>query len=150
MEQYYIIYIWGVFAVIMIVLEVMCTGILQVWFAIGAICAAIVAVFEPTNYLLQLLVFLVVSGVLLLIGSLIFKNKKTKKVQNPVFSIIDKEAVVTKDIDTQNGVGQIQVNGEFWSAKSRTDEIIKENTKVKVIEIDGVKAVVEILDEKHN
>ena len=146
MEQY-IIYIWGVFAIFMVVLEIMFTGILQIWFAIGAICAAIVAVFEPTNYLLQLIVFLAVSSILVFIGSMIFKNKKDKKVQNPVFSIIGKEAIVTKDIDTSNGVGQIQVNGEFWSAKSHTDDIIKANSKVKVLEIDGVKAVVEILDK---
>ncbi len=146
MEQYNI-YIWGVFAILMVILEVICTGVLQVWFAIGAMCAAIVAYFEPTNYLLQLLVFLVVSGILVTIGSMIFKNKKdlTKKGQNPVYSIIGKEAIVTKDINTTDGSGQIKVSGEYWSAKGTNDEIIPVDTKVKVLEIDGVKAVVEII-----
>ena len=147
MEQY-IVYIWGAIAILMIVLEIICTGVLQVWFAIGAICAGVVAYFQPTNYLLQLLVFLITSGVLVFIGSMIFKNKKdlTKKGQNPVFSIIGKEAVVTKEINTTEGSGQIKVGGEFWSAKSTKDDIIFVDTKVKVLEIDGVKAVVEVIE----
>ena len=148
MEQY-ILYIWGIFAIIMVILEVMYTGILQIWFAIDAICAGIVAYFEPTNYLLQLIVFLITSGVLATIGSLIFKNKKdlTKKGQNPVYSIIDKEAIVTKEINTTDGSGQIKVGGEFWSAKGTddNDNVIPIDTKVRVKEIDGVKAVVEII-----
>ena len=43
--------------------------------------------------------------------------------------------------------GQVSINGEMWSAKSLTEEIIPENTKVKVLDIDGVKAVVEIIKE---
>ena len=146
MEQY-IVYIWGCFSVLMVILEIVCTGVLQVWFAIGAICAGIVAYFEPTNYLLQLLVFLVVSGVLVFIGSMFFKNKNdlTKKGQNPVYSIIGKEAIVTKEISTTDGTGQIKVSGEFWSAKATNDDVIPIDTKVKVLEIDGVKAVVEVI-----
>ncbi len=144
MEQY-ILYIWGAVALIMIVLEVACTGILQIWFAIGAVCAAVVAWFQPTNYLLQLLVFFSVSGILLLIGTKLLSNKAKKPTKNPVFSILDKEAIVTKEINNQDGVGQVSVNGEMWSAKSKEDEIIPENTKVKVLEIDGVKAVVEVI-----
>ncbi|MBR6252852.1 MAG: NfeD family protein [Clostridia bacterium] len=144
MEQY-ILYIWGAVALIMIVLEVACTGILQIWFAIGAVCAAVVAWFQPANYLLQLLVFFSVSGILLLIGTKLLSNKAKKPNKNPVFSILDKEAIVTKEINNQDGVGQVSVNGEMWSAKSKEDEIIPENTKVKVLEIDGVKAVVEVI-----
>ena len=89
MEQY-MIYIWGAFAILMIIIEIMTIGILQIWFAIGAICAGIVAWFYPDNYLLQLLVFLLVSTVLAFIGSKIFSNKPRKATQNPVFSILGK------------------------------------------------------------
>lgn len=119
---------------------------MQIWFAIGAVCAAMVAWFEPANYSLQILVFTVVSGVLLIIGSKIFSNKKSNRpTKSPVYSILGKEAIVTKDIDTSNGLGQVSINGDMWSAKSTSDDIIPENTKVKVLEIDGVKAVVEVI-----
>ena len=148
MEQY-IVYIWGALALIMVIIEIACTGILQVWFAIGAICSAVVAYFYPDAYLVQLLVFAIVSCVLMFIGSKIFNDKSENRNvgSNPVYSIINKTAVVTKEINTAEGVGQISINGDIWSAKTKDDTVIPENTKVKVLDIDGVKAVVEIINE---
>ena len=83
------------------------------------------------------------------IGSKIFNDKSENRNvgSNPVYSIINKTAVVTKEINTAEGVGQISINGDIWSAKTKDDTVIPENTKVKVLDIDGVKAVVEIINE---
>lgn len=144
-----IVYVWAVFAIIMIILEVSFTGVLQIWFAIGAIAAAVVAWFFPGSLLLQLGVFLGVSCVLLLIGSRFFKNEDNNdsKSHNRVYSILGKTATVTKEINTIAGEGQISVGGDKWSAKTKGEDVIPENTKVKVVDIDGVKAVVEIINE---
>ncbi len=148
MEQI-VVYLWGALALIMVVLEISSTGILQIWFAIGAICAAVVARYFPDNYLAQILVFSIVSGVLSFIGSKIFTEKTQGKQvgSNPVYSIIGKTAIVTKEINTVDGSGQITVNGDKWSAKTNGEEVVPENTKVKVLDIDGVKAVVEVIND---
>jgi membrane protein implicated in regulation of membrane protease activity len=145
MEQL-MIYIWGIIAFVMIILELVGTGIFEVWFAIGAAAAAVVAWFFPANYALQIWTFIIVSGVLLIIGTIKFYKHDSNATPNPVYSIIGKEGVVTKPIDNVSGTGQIMVKGDTWSAKSANGENIPEGTKVNVLEIDGVKAVVQIIN----
>ena len=41
-----------------------------------------------------------------------------------------------------SGTGQIKIGTEVWSAKSEDESVIEENSKVEVVKIDGVKAVV--------
>ena len=53
------------------------------------------------------------------------------------------KAVVIQTIDNLKGTGQVVIRGMEWSAKAREDKIIKEGTVVKVITVEGVKAVVE-------
>lgn len=146
--DYLVLYVWGAVAIIMLVLEMALSGVLQLWFAIGAICAAIIEWISPGAYLLELLTFFGVSGVLLLVGSfLLQKDSRQNPGPNPVYSILNKTAVVTKEIDPSTGEGQISINGDKWSAKVKGNEVIPENAKVKVLEIDGVKAVVELINE---
>ena len=57
-------------------------------------------------------------------------------------SIIGKNAIVTKDIDSINGKGQIKVDSETWSALGKDDMNIEKGTEVEVLKIDGVKAIV--------
>ena len=62
-------------------------------------------------------------------------------------SIIGKKAVVTQDINPTFSVGLIKVAGETWSAKTADDSKIEKGSSVKVIKIDGVKAIVEPIEE---
>ena len=142
-----VLIIWIVAAVVLVIIEALNTGILAIWFAIGCACAAIVAWIYPGSYIAQLITFIVVSSILTFIGTKIFSNKQLKEKQKPVYSILGKTAIVTKEISNLSGEGKISINGDTWSAKSNDDSIIPEDTKVKVLEIDGVKAVVEIIKE---
>ena len=58
-----------------------------------------------------------------------------------VYSIIGKEGIVIESIDTINGFGKVKINGELWSATSNQN--IDKNTKVKVVNVKGVKLEVE-------
>ncbi len=51
--------------------------------------------------------------------------------------------IVTKEINSVLGSGQIKIGGEVWSAKVKSDITIPEGEEVTITEIDGVKAVVE-------
>ncbi len=57
--------------------------------------------------------------------------------------VLDQEGIVIKSIDPLEGVGQVKVMGQIWSAKA--DQSIPEGTKVKVLRMEGVKIVVEAI-----
>lgn len=124
-------------------------GLLAIWFAIGAAVVAIVLAIAPTTSLsVQLIIFIVTSLILLLGTRNKIKNKLDKNGSQPVYSILGKTAIVTKEINSVIGIGQINVNGELWSAKSNDNNvIIPVNSKVEVLDVAGVKAVVRLLEE---
>lgn len=126
------------------------SGILAIWFAIGAaITAIIVAIYPEISLALQISAFTAVSCILFLTTRKKIKKKFEKGASQPVYSILGKIAIVTKEINSIKGTGQININGDIWSAKSSDLElIIPENTKVEVLEIDGVKAVVKVVETK--
>lgn len=139
---------WVLCAAVLGIFEMFTSGILAIWFAIGAAVTAIVlAIYPELNISAQLLIFTSVSCILFLTTRKKIKNKFEKGASQPVYSILGKIALVTKEINSIKGTGQININGDIWSAKSRDLElIIPENTKVEVLEIDGVKAVVKVID----
>ena len=55
--------------------------------------------------------------------------------------VIGHEGVVIVAIDPVAGKGQVKVDGQIWSAKC--DVSVEEGAKVKVLALEGVKAVVE-------
>ena len=100
--------------------------------------------FITDNILIQALVFIITSTLLLIFTKPLVDKfiKIPKEVKTNAYSIIGKKGIVISKINNIEGVGQIKIDGEVWSAKSATDEDIPENTEVEIVEIDGVKAVV--------
>ena len=68
--------------------------------------------------------------------------KPGANVKTNAYSIIGKNAIVTKEIDSNANVGQIRVGGDVWSAKTENEEVIPAHAEVKVLRIEGVKAIV--------
>ena len=139
---------WIFCAVVLGVIEMFTSGILALWFAIGALVTAItVMIFPEISLTIQFIIFATISCILFLTTRKKIKSKFEKGTSQPVYSILGKTALVTKEINSIKGTGQININGDIWSAKSNNLEIIiPENTKVEVLEIEGVKAVVRIID----
>ena len=138
-------YIWLIIAGICFVIEMITVCFFVFWFGIVALITMLVSLICPGNLWLQLIVF-VATSTLLIFFTKPFVEKFTKKDKNVVtnaFSIIGKKALVTQDINPKFGVGQIKVENEVWSAKTADDSFIEKGTQVKVLEIDGVKAVVQ-------
>jgi len=135
--------IWLIIAILFFILEMMGPGFLLFWFGIGALITTVVSIFVD-NVIIQIGVF-AISSTLLLFCTKPFVKKVTKNetVLTNVYSIIGKNGIVTKEINTLKGSGQIKINEELWSAKSSTNDIIPEGTTVTVLQIDGVKALVE-------
>lgn len=139
---------WLIVAGLFFVGEIFTLGFLIFWFGIGALFAMIVSFFT-TNIIIQTTVFLITSTIFILATKpLVKKFVDVKKTNTNVFYIIGKKALVIKDIEPIHSSGQIKLNGEVWSAETENDEIIKEGSEVEVLKINGVKAIVKLVDSE--
>ena len=138
-------HIWLIIAGVCFVIEMMTVGFLVFWFGVGALLTMIVSLIFPDNILLQTSIFVVSSTLLIFLTKPLVKrlSKSDKKVATNAYSVIGKKGIVTQDINETHGVGQIKVASEVWSAKTSDGSIIEKGTQIEVINIDGVKAVVE-------
>ena len=134
--------IWLIIAGVCLVIEIMTTGFLVFWLAIGALISMIVSLFTD-SILIQTAVFVISSAILIFATKpFVKKFAKTKDVKTNAFSIIGQNGIVTKEIDSINAKGQVKIDGETWSAVGKDDMNIPKGTEVEVLEIKGVKAVV--------
>jgi len=135
--------IWLIVAGVFFLIEIATVGFLIFWLGIGALLA-MVASFITDNIIIQTIVFVISSSLLIpLTKPLVNKLWNKKTIPTNSYSLINKIGIVLQDINTIQGVGQVKVNGEIWSAKTEDDSKIKEGTEVKILKIDGVKLVVE-------
>lgn len=132
---------WLILAGVCFVAEIATEGFLIFWFGVGALAAMGVSFFI-TNMLIQFATFVVVSTILTLCTRKLLSKIQPKVTPSNVYTIIGKKAVVTVAIDPIKSLGQIKVEGDIWSAKTKDEEIIPEGTTVEILEIEGVKAVV--------
>lgn len=143
-------HIWLIIAGVCFVIEMMTVGFLVFWFGVGALLTMIVSLIFPDNIVLQTSIFVVSSTLLIFLTKPLVKklSKSDKKIATNAYSVIGKKGIVTQDINETHGVGQIKVAGEVWSAKTTDGSIIEKGTQIEVINIDGVKAVVEPVSVK--
>jgi membrane protein implicated in regulation of membrane protease activity len=138
---------WLILAALLMIGEVFSAGFFLFWFSIGAAVAGLAALFGA-NEIVQLVVFIVVSGVLFVTGRK-FANKVTKK-QPPGIGA-DRFAggtgVVIEEINRQANTGKIRLHQESWRAESENGEIVPVDAVVKVLRVDGTRAIVQTTKE---
>lgn len=135
--------IWFALLVVFAVLEIATMNLTSVWFVAGSLAALLCAIFGG-EFIWQILLFVVVSGVTLAIVRPLAKKYLTvaPKATNAdrVFSMV---GVVTEEINNTLATGAVSVGGKVWTARSLTGEIIKEGTYVRPRTMEGVKLIVE-------
>ena len=137
--------IWLIAMIALVVGEAVTVGLTFIWFAVGALGGLITAVLGGPVWL-QLVVFLVLSGVTLaLVRPLAAQFLKTGRTATNADRVIGQTAVVVESIDNVEGRGQVNVSGQVWSARSEHNVVIPSGTEVKILRIEGVKVFVEVL-----
>lgn len=134
---------WIVVLIVAIVIEVITLGLTTIWFAGGALVAIIAAALSLPLWL-QGLIFLIVSLLLMVFTRPIaVKYFNKDRVRTNVESMIGRQAIVISEIDNLQGIGQVTVGGQEWSARSEDDKIhMAVGTVVNVVAVDGVKLIV--------
>lgn len=137
--------VWLIIAGVCLIIEIATVGFLVFWFAVAALITCILSLFIP-NVIAQTVIFILIS-VLLILFTKPLTDKITKK-DNVVTNsnkVIGKEGTVTKEINSSTGsIGQVKVSGDTWSAIAQnSNDPIPVGSTVKVLNIDGVKLIVE-------
>ncbi len=115
-------------------------NMVSVWFAIAAIPSFIVSLFSG-NFVIQAILFVVVAILMLLLTRpFVMKYFKTNEIKTNVDSYIGLTGVCIKLIEPDS-IGAAKVNNREWSAIA--SETIEVGEKVRVLDIEGVKLIVE-------
>lgn len=142
--------IWlGVLAVLLVI-EGLTTALTTIWFAGGALAAAIAAGIGM-GIVPQLLLFFCVSLVLLFFtrpAALKLMRKDTEKTN--VEGLLGKKAVVIQKINNLAQTGQVRINDIEWMARTSDDSVtIPVDTVVIIKAVHGVKLIVESKEAKY-
>lgn len=137
---------WLVVAVVLGIVEAFTAGLVTIWLVFGALVAWLAAILG-LPFLAQLIVFLIVSYVLLITTRPILKKWLSREVvKTNADRLIGQIGYVTEKINRLEGVGQVKVAGQIWSAVPAAGNEIEPGTKVRIDEIVGVKLVVTQID----
>lgn len=136
--------IWLIVFVACIVIEIITMGLTTIWFAGGSLAAAVVSAIGAPLWL-QFILFFGVSLVLLyLTRPVAVKYFNKDRIRTNAESLVGQQAIVISEIDNLQGIGQVTVNGQEWSARNvKEDEKLPAGSVVFVRAIRGVKLMVE-------
>ena len=139
--------IWLAVLVVCVGIEIATMGLTTIWFAGGALVSAILAALNAPLWL-QIVAFFVVSLILrYLTRPVAVKYFNKDRVKTNVESLIGRQAIVISEIDNLQGIGQVTVGGQEWSARSVKDDVqLPVGSVVVVRSVSGVKLIVEEKD----
>ena len=140
--------IWLGIVALFLVIEAATVGLTTIWFAGGALIAAIAA-WIGAGEAVQWILFIAVSLVLLIFTRPVavrYMNKDVEKTN--VERLMGQKAVVIQEIDNLNQTGLIRGGDVEWMARTKSDDVqIPEKAVVVIKEVQGVKLIVEEVKE---
>lgn len=138
---------WLIIAIILFIIEGAVLQLVCIWFAFGAL-VAMLSSFFGAPFIVQLILFFISSISVLLIWRPMLKAKLTpKKTATNADAVIGQIGHVVSDIDNVMQTGRVIADGLDWTARSKDDGVILSGQKVRILQIDGVKLIVEPIAE---
>ncbi len=138
---------WLVAMIVFIIAETMTVSLVSIWFAAGSLGAVVVALLGG-GLTLQVSVFLALAIVLLFsLRSVVRKHFTPNLIRTNVDSVVGSTGIVLTPVNNIAALGQVQVGGVEWSARSSNNSHIPAGTLVKVDKVEGVKVFVSVAEE---
>ena len=130
---------WLGILVLLVIVEALTYGLTTIWFAGGALVAAL-ACYLGAGVMVQLLLFFAVSLVLLFVTRpLALKYMKKDMPKTNVNSLIGRTAIVTEEIDNLAQKGKVKLYDVEWMARTKEDGVIVPlGAVVEIKEVNGV------------
>jgi membrane protein implicated in regulation of membrane protease activity len=135
--------IWLIIAAIFVAAEVFSPGFFLLWFGVGALVAAIMAMFGMGSLAAQMLVFLIVSVALVIASRTIFERffsrpADTNQLRSGIETIVGQVGTVVESSRGALNEGAVRVYGSVWTAYPAEGEWpLREGDSVTVERIDG-------------
>ena len=144
MSENTMIFVWLGLTIVFAVIEGATAQLTTIWFALGSVAAFIVSLCGVKSVAVQVIVFVVVSVASLIATRPLVKKIIHKKTEpTNADRNIGETGVTVTEINNLLGTGEVNLKGTIWTARSTTDEVIPQDTQVRVINIEGVKLIVE-------
>ncbi|MFB5189620.1 NfeD family protein [Alicyclobacillus fastidiosus] len=141
---------WLILTFVCIILELLTAGIFFILFAVGTLLAFVVAFFS-VSVIDQVVVFAAATLLCLLFLRPFVRRwlhlgryGKDYTVPDYIEQNIGREAPITRAIP-ENGTGQVRIGTEVWTARELHHRAVAVGTTVRVVRIEGVTAIVEIV-----
>ncbi len=136
---------WAAVFVVFVIAEVTTFQLVSIWFALGALITMFCSLFTDLNFVGQVAVFTLSSGISLAL-TFPFLNKWRKSKQ-PVSTNaeldVGESAVVIEEINEDIGSGRVTLKGVDWSAvPAEKGVIIPKGAIVTVNKVQGAKLIV--------
>jgi len=139
--------LWIVVALVFGIAEVATVALYAGFVAIGAVVAAIIAAFLPSQEVLQVGGFVVASG----LGVVAVRPALMRRLRRPVpaetlsgaQTMLGNVATIVKRIDGGEHRGHARIFGENWPAVSADGRPIEVGSEVRIVELRGATLVVE-------
>lgn len=139
--------IWVLLAMAFGAVELATVSFFSSLFALGALVAAASTLFTA-SWTSQAVIFILASvGFVLLLRPIMLKSLNKERALTNVNRLIGLPGSVIVAINNTHGLGQVKVEGEVWTARSLTGEPIPIDTRVEIVRIEGVRAVVRIKED---
>lgn len=146
----YEVLFWAVVFVLFVAAELATVQLISIWFAVGALVTlAFTVIFEDTTLLSQLGIFILASGIFLLITFPWLKKRRNKgHISTNQELYIGMTATVIEEIDSDKGTGRVRLSGVDWNAVPHEDGlVIPEGSIVTVERVLGTKLAVSVKTE---
>ena len=147
-------YIWLILAAIFIVAEMFTTGFVLLWFGIGALVAALLALTGLVGLPLQILAFLAVSVALTIASRTIFerfllRGSPGRELKTGVDTLPGRIGVVVEASKGSMHEGAVRVFGSTWRAfPSEGEDPLKDGEQVQVERVEGATVYVRRVDSE--
>lgn len=132
--------LWIVVGILALVVDIATSAFIFVWFTVGAIAAGIAQILD-CSFAVQLIIFIIVSGICTAVGYPIAKKtikKSVKPTPTREKTYIGKLIVVDDDIMDK---GAIKIDGVYWTVIKEGD-MLQKGDKAKIVGIEGNKIII--------
>ena len=134
--------IWILVAIFLVVIDIITSSFIFMWFSLGALVAIILSLLNFT-VLYQIIAFLIIGVVTISIGYPLAKKKfKTDVKQVPTME----ETYIGKTMTAEEDMGEtslINVSGIYWTA-CNIGKIIKKGEEFTITGLEGTKLIVKL------
>lgn len=136
--------IWlGIF-VVALIMEALEPQLVAIWFAGGALVAFILSLFPGVELWVQILVFIITTGILLILSFVFFRKSflNSKKDNTNLDALVDEEVTLRSRADKEN-IGEVYYRDVLWKVTPYTaTDVFIEGEVAIVVSIKGNRLVI--------